>query len=98
MLGGRLSAQGVGWALRALPEPGLRKRNGRPAKTPEANLYHAANVPWHRVVNSTGGISTRKNRDILPGEQQLLLEREGVVFDEDSKLDLAAYLWTEGLS
>ncbi len=102
VLGGRLSAQGIGWALRALPEPNLHERPVAGAKTgsPERSfrLYHAASVPWHRVVNSSGGISTDKNPDLYPGEQRHLLEREGVLFDDDGKLDLDRYLWRDGLS
>ena len=50
-------------------------------------------VPWHRVVNSSGGISTCHvigERNI----QRRLLENEGVVFNEDGGLDLERYRWT----
>lgn len=86
LVGGRLSAQGVGWALRALGLPGSRKE------------YTAASVPWHRVVNSSGGLSTHKNPDIEPGLQRLLLESEGLTFDQEGKLDLDRFLWKEGLN
>ena len=49
-------------------------------------------IPWHRVVNSSGGISTRH----IIGErnmQRKLLEDEGVVFNEDGRLDLERYRW-----
>lgn len=48
-------------------------------------------VPWHRVVNVNGEISTRGN----PGsefEQRALLEQEGVVFD-NNRLRLDRYQW-----
>ena len=49
-------------------------------------------IPWHRVINSKGMISMRANgeRDIL---QQVLLETEGVVFNENGKVDLAEVGW-----
>lgn len=47
----------------------------------------AADVPWQRVVNRNGGISTSGV------EQQTLLEAEGVVFNERGELSLARYGW-----
>ncbi|MEX0951223.1 MAG: methylated-DNA--[protein]-cysteine S-methyltransferase [Gammaproteobacteria bacterium] len=49
-------------------------------------------VPWHRVVNARGEISTRSQ----PGYaelQKLLLEDEGVIFDEHDCISLQAYQW-----
>ena len=91
----RLSAQGVGWALNALPAPqkGARSRGGKVAN----QGFNAQNVPWHRVINSNGGISTHKNPGIPPGLQRELLEAEGVTFDSVEKVDLPKFLWREGL-
>ena len=52
------------------------------------------NIPWHRVINSRGSIST--GRVILhePDLQRLLLEAEGVVFDERGRCDLSVYQWS----
>ena len=49
------------------------------------------NLPWHRVINSKGRISLPKGRgyDI----QKKLLEREGVIFDEDDYINLEEYRW-----
>ena len=47
-------------------------------------------VPWQRVVNASGGVSTDTEH---PGRQRRLLEREGVVFGADGKIDLARYGW-----
>jgi methylated-DNA-protein-cysteine methyltransferase-like protein len=114
LIGKRMSAQGVGWALKAL---GSEKRKnsapkGEPAVTktaPKPNKksgktkqqspasFDMESVPWQRVVNSQGGTSTHKIAEIPPGLQQHLLEREGVKFDEEGKLDLTKYLWYEGL-
>jgi methylated-DNA-protein-cysteine methyltransferase-like protein len=44
-------------------------------------------IPWHRVINSRGEISTRAE----PGatsEQQRLLEAEGIVFDDRGRIPL----------
>lgn len=49
-------------------------------------------VPWHRVVNATGRISTRAS----PGGelvQQLLLEREGVRLDARGRVPLDQVRW-----
>ena len=49
------------------------------------------NLPWHRVVNSSGKISLK------PGHgyevQKTLLQEEGIVFDKEDKIDLKIYLW-----
>ena len=52
------------------------------------------NIPWHRVINSRGSIST--GRIILhePDLQRLMLEAEGVKFDERGHCDLSAYQWS----
>lgn len=78
LLGRRLSAQGVGWAMKAL--------SSGPS---EDRPYHSQNVPWHRVVNSQGTISTSS----APGVQQALLEAEGVEFDEHGLIDLKRFLF-----
>jgi carbonic anhydrase len=85
----RLSAQGVGWALRALSSDTANKKSNK--------KYHSGNVPWHRVINSTGGISTSRNTEMQPDLQQSLLEAEGIVFNSEGKLDMQKYLWSERL-
>jgi methylated-DNA-protein-cysteine methyltransferase-like protein len=47
-----------------------------------------ATVPWQRVINAAGGISTRGTH------QRTLLEREGVQFDVQGHVDLARYRWS----
>jgi methylated-DNA-protein-cysteine methyltransferase related protein len=47
-------------------------------------------IPWHRVVNSQGGISTDREH---PGLQRAMLESEGVVFDADERIDLTRAGW-----
>jgi methylated-DNA-protein-cysteine methyltransferase-like protein len=46
-------------------------------------------IPWQRVVNASGGISTDPEH---PGLQRAMLEAEGVEFDGET-IDLAAYQW-----
>lgn len=49
-------------------------------------------IPWHRVVNGKGTISTDKEH---PGLQRDLLESEGVVFDDGGRIDLARFGWRQ---
>ncbi|HSF23379.1 MAG TPA: MGMT family protein [Blastocatellia bacterium] len=51
-------------------------------------------IPWHRVINSRGGISTGRLLLNEPQLQQLLLEAEGVVFDERGRCDLKVHQWS----
>ena len=50
-------------------------------------------VPWHRVVNASGGCSTQRCGDLPPETQRRLLEAEGVTFCLDGTLDLARHRW-----
>ncbi len=49
-------------------------------------------LPWHRVINSRGRIS------LQPGQgyeiQKMLLQKEGIKFEEDDSIDLKKYLWS----
>jgi methylated-DNA-protein-cysteine methyltransferase-like protein len=47
-------------------------------------------IPWQRVVNGRGGISTNKEH---PGLQRALLEAEGVRFEPGGLIDLSRYGW-----
>lgn len=51
-------------------------------------------IPWHRVINSRGSISTGRLLLHEPELQRLLLEAEGVVFDHRSHCDLEVYQWS----
>ena len=68
LIEGRLSAVGVGWAMRAA----------------------GPKLPWHRVVNAAGGLSTESE---TPGRQRTLLKAEGVRFQADGTIDLSRYQW-----
>ncbi|HZQ07038.1 MAG TPA: MGMT family protein [Anaerolineae bacterium] len=51
-------------------------------------------VPWQRVINRYGGLSTYK---IGSGhEQRALLEEEGVTFTKDGNVDLRKHQWRPG--
>ena len=52
-----------------------------------------SNVPWQRVINSKGTISTNKVINIPLGLQKTLLEKEGIKFDSKGKINLKNYLW-----
>jgi methylated-DNA-protein-cysteine methyltransferase-like protein len=52
------------------------------------------NIPWHRVINSRGGISTGRVFVHESDLQRWLLEAEGVVFDENGRCNLSVYQWS----
>ena len=45
-------------------------------------------VPWQRVVNASGGMSTDRLPDMPAGLQRAILEAEGVRFRPSGKVDL----------
>ncbi len=49
-------------------------------------------IPWHRVINSKGRISLDCGEHD-PNLQRVLLEQDGVVFDERGCVDLSTYQW-----
>ncbi|HSM35706.1 MAG TPA: MGMT family protein [Longimicrobiales bacterium] len=58
-----------------------------------AALASDSGVPWHRVVNARGEISARRSGAAFERIQADLLRREGIVFDEAGRIDLARYRW-----
>jgi len=86
LMNGRLSAAAVGWAMRALGSAGGNNRS----------KYNSETVPWHRLINSRGMVSTRHTSKVghkRVNTQQVLLEREGVIFQPDASVDLSRFLW-----
>ncbi len=83
----KLSAAAVGWAMNGL---GNGKNEGG---------YNSSNVPWHRVINSKGKLSTQIESGALAEDgrpdnlQRILLEQEDVVFQNDDSIDLNLFLW-----
>jgi methylated-DNA-protein-cysteine methyltransferase related protein len=49
------------------------------------------NLPWHRVINSKGGISLKQGYGFELQKQ--LLESEGVEIDDDGFMELEKYFW-----
>lgn len=76
MLGHPNAARAVGYALAAL---------GNKAKADPP-------VPWHRVINAAGRIST-PDMDGGANQQMKLLRAEGIVVSDDLRVDLSIYLW-----
>lgn len=56
-----------------------------------AALPASSNAPWHRVLNARGAISPRPGGAAIT--QRLRLEREGVGFGQDGRVDLEAFGW-----
>jgi methylated-DNA-protein-cysteine methyltransferase-like protein len=48
-------------------------------------------LPWHRVINSKGGISLKPGRGYEL--QKKMLEDEGVVFGDEGRVDLVRFRW-----
>jgi methylated-DNA-protein-cysteine methyltransferase related protein len=58
-------------------------------------LDPATKIPWHRVVNAKGEVSyslSRNGGDVL---QRRLLEKEGLEFDGNNRLDLERCRWLD---
>lgn len=49
-------------------------------------------LPWHRIVNSKGGISLQRGRGYEL--QQAMLKQEGVEFLDSGLIDLDRHLWS----
>ncbi len=49
-------------------------------------------VPWQRVINRMGGISSRGRAEGAMLQRELL-EDEGVAFDDEERCDLEKYRW-----
>jgi len=58
-------------------------------------LPAGTSVPWQRVVNAQGAISTPSGHDTL---QRRLLEREGIRFDSRGRIPFASFQWRPGRS
>jgi len=83
---GRVVSYGEVAALAGLP------RHAREVGRVLATLAEDEPVAWQRVVNAGGRVSPRgwSGDETL---QRLLLEREGVVFDERGRIDLERFGW-----
>jgi len=59
-----------------------------------AALTSDQDVPWHRVINSKGELSLRKDGKADDLQRQLLTE-EGVIFDAKGRISFDQYGWLE---
>jgi len=57
-----------------------------------AALRGRTDVPWQRVINAQGEISTRSGGDGAV-RQRRLLEKEGIRFDGGGRVDFKKYRW-----
>ena len=57
-----------------------------------AALPPASTVPWQRIINRHGRISTRSDGQ-PDAEQRRQLRKEGIIFDTRGVIDLSAYGW-----
>jgi len=48
-------------------------------------------LPWHRVVNHKGKISLKPGSGYE--KQKEMLEKEGIFFDDNDRIDLDRFLW-----
>jgi len=53
----------------------------------------APDVPWQRVINARGKVSVHGD-GIGNAVQKVLLEEEGVIFDDDGRVDFAEFGWS----
>ena len=51
-------------------------------------------LPWHRVINSRGGISLPIGGGFE--QQRMLLDAEGIAVDQKGRVDLKKHLWNPG--
>ncbi len=66
--------------------PGAARRVGAALR----KLPTGSKIPWHRVVNAAGGISFPENSSGHRTQRERL-EKEGLQFKANGKLDLRAY-------
>ncbi len=74
----------------------IAKLAGNPRAARQVSwLLHSStkkyNLPWHRVINSQGKIALKSQDG--KDYQKILLEKEGIEFAENNKIDLKKYLW-----
>ena len=62
-----------------------------------AAVREGSRVPWQRVINAQGMISARSHGD-GDARQRVLLEKEGVKFDAEGKVELTLFQWQPSTS
>ena len=58
-----------------------------------AALPDEHDIPWHRVVNAKGEVSPRSGGTAFEQIQRVLLEEEGIRFNERGRVDLEGCGW-----
>ena len=58
-------------------------------------LPEGSGVPWQRVINAKGQISL-SHHQFGYQIQKSLLQQEGVLFDQDDRIDLIRFGWKNG--
>ena len=86
---GRVATYGQLAAL--LGMPGRARQIGYALSVTPENMK----IPWHRVVNAEGRISLRLKHWETGSDdlQRILLEAEGVTFDDSGRIDLKKFRW-----
>jgi methylated-DNA-protein-cysteine methyltransferase-like protein len=75
------AARTVGWALHGMPDE-------------LADPAHPQAIPWWRVINAAGRIST-SCQEHNANLQRVLLEAEGVSFGADDRVDMKRFRWDQ---
>lgn len=83
---GRVATYGQVAALAGLP------RNARHVGFALRALPESSDVPWHRVLGARGEISRRTSSDSHE-LQRLLLEAEGIRFNDSGRIRLDEFRW-----
>ena len=83
---GRVATYGQVALLAGLP--GGARRVGRLL----SHLPPGSKIPWHRVVNASGGISLPAHSGGF-ARQQRLLKKEGVAFNASGRIPLSRFRW-----
>ena len=84
---GKVATYGQIAALAGLP------RRARMVGAALRNTPEGRSLPWQRVINAGGTISSRGGLGMEEGFQRHLLEEEGIRFDKHGRIDLERYRW-----
>lgn len=57
-----------------------------------SQLPPGSRIPWHRVINASGGISLPEHSGGF-SRQQRLLKKEGVAFNASGRISLRRFRW-----
>ena len=58
-----------------------------------SQLPNGTRIPWHRVINASGGISLPRRSDGY-AQQKSRLEKEGVQFNAAGRVSLRRFRWS----